>query len=546
MPMQAGNPQRAARSARASIAARIAVLCLAGCASVTPALDPSRQPSTLPLFRLAPERTQVDFEVHRAGCTAPGIALDHCLGGLGHRRITNAEAAAFLARANDPAEEPVPLALAALRIDDGRYFFGRGELYPRERSSSVILDAETGTLRCDGTARTLRPGTAALRPAGDAFLLCGNGSLMLVALAFDTPSSGYGAGWDTNGNRYRFLFGPAELTDGKEARKALRRALAAAASAGGWAAEIGIRRPFSLDQERYALRYVRRNQASVPRQLVSNMPRNLTRLVRARDRKDAFVRVMLPPILLANDFIASERRHMLDIVGRLARNEPVGELSRTWLRRLARRYGARADDFPTLRYRVDTVPPSLALAQAALETGWGTSRFVREGNAVFGEWTFGARRGIVPTSRGASQNHKIRSFDTLLHSIVAYMDNLNSHPAYRKFRARRARTRALGRTPDSHELAAALASYGAGDARYTAKLRTLIRANRLRDFDRARLADAVLVATPTPRPKPVIQAAAGPESESFGDTADRLMDQLLHRIRGVLDLEPGPEEASGS
>jgi Bax protein len=151
---------------------------------------------------------------------------------------------------------------------------------------------------------------------------------------------------------------------------------------------------------------------------------------------------------------------------------------------------------------VDAVPPSLALAQAAVESGWSTSRFAVQGNALFGQWTWGAD-GITPQEqRGEMGDYKIRRFDSPEASIAAYMHNLNTHRSYRGFRAERARLRAEGVPPGGSMLAHTLTSYSEKGEEYTEMLLSVIRVNQLPPADETRLRDM----------RPVLLVPVGPGS----------------------------------
>ena len=127
------------------------------------------------------------------------------------------------------------------------------------------------------------------------------------------------------------------------------------------------------------------------------------------------------------------------------------------------------------------------MAQAVEESGWGTSRFAREGNAVFGQYTFRRGHGLVPKRREAGKRHEVKSFAALHNSVAAYMHNLNSHRAYRESREQRASRRAERQGPDGIALAATLTRYSARGAAYVKTIQTIIRANDLTRFDQARL-----------------------------------------------------------
>jgi len=135
---------------------------------------------------------------------------------------------------------------------------------------------------------------------------------------------------------------------------------------------------------------------------------------------------------------------------------------------------------------------SLAMAQAAIESGWGTSRFAIHGNAIFGQWTTAGGRGLVPTGREEGKTHKVRAFDRLSDSVNAYILNLNTHRAYRGLRELRQEARKDGKRPNGLVLAAGLEPYSERGEEYVELLRSLIRVNRLTPLDDAVLSDKVI------------------------------------------------------
>ena len=135
---------------------------------------------------------------------------------------------------------------------------------------------------------------------------------------------------------------------------------------------------------------------------------------------------------------------------------------------------------------MDEVPISIAIAQAAKETGWGTSRFALEGNALFGQWTWSGE-GIKPAAADNNTTHKVMKFKVLQASIKAYQRNLNTHSSYRDFRSARAQLRDDGKKLDSLILIAHLDKYAETGKKYVKILQQIIRQNKLTDFDDAKL-----------------------------------------------------------
>ena len=237
----------------------------------------------------------------------------------------------------------------------------------------------------------------------------------------------------------------------------------------------------------YSLKPASYEQVEVPRVFLANMPSDLHTLSSADTRKLLFVQTMLPLILKANETILLERGQLLALRSRTEAGRTMTAEEASWLKDLAERYGVEGTDFDKLLRRVDIVPPSLALAQAAEESGWGTSRFVQQGNAAFGQYTFSEDTGLVPGDRADGKTHYIRSYDHLLDGVKSYARNLNTHAAYRTFRKERAEMRASGQEIDGYELAGNLTSYSERGKEYVDTIRGLIRANSFEPLDRARL-----------------------------------------------------------
>ena len=135
---------------------------------------------------------------------------------------------------------------------------------------------------------------------------------------------------------------------------------------------------------------------------------------------------------------------------------------------------------------MDEIPVSLAIAQAAKETGWGTSRFAQEGNALFGQWTWSGE-GLKPKEAEQSEGHKVMRFNVLQASVRAYQRNLNTHSSYREFRQARAKLRDQGKLLDSIILSQYLDEYAETGEKYVEVLQKIIEQNNLKDFDDAKL-----------------------------------------------------------
>lgn len=223
--------------------------------------------------------------------------------------------------------------------------------------------------------------------------------------------------------------------------------------------------------------------APVPRRFDGRLPGPMP--TDALARKRLFLATVLPLVLRVNEDISATRARLMRIRGLALNGRPLTGSQKTWLRRLALRYGTEAGDFAALLHHVDIIPPSLVLAQAATESGWGSSRFAQQGNALFGQRTWRAGGGLVPAGRSADAVFEVRSFDTLDAGIRAYVHNLNSHPAYGVFRVQRAQR---GPRLNALALAAGLSAYSELGTEYVEILRQVISENDLDRLDRARLA----------------------------------------------------------
>ncbi len=221
----------------------------------------------------------------------------------------------------------------------------------------------------------------------------------------------------------------------------------------------------------------------IPRLYLRSFPPDWARQEMTRENKNYFFAALLPLVLAENERI-------LDLRGQLFQIDPETEAGRAVLRQLARAYRLkpeRKDLQAALAARMNVLPPSLVLAQAAQESGWGRSRFAILGNALFGEWTWNAAEGIMPARRDGNARHFVRRFPSLRASLASYMRNLNSHRAYVRLRQLRNEMLGLGMPLRGDRLAETLVSYSQEGEDYVRKLRRMIRGNNLERFDRTRL-----------------------------------------------------------
>ncbi len=224
-----------------------------------------------------------------------------------------------------------------------------------------------------------------------------------------------------------------------------------------------------------------------PLVLAASLPPNLGELNDVERRKRAFVGIVLPLAHQTNQAIMADRRFVEAAATCKQASRPLAPEAEARLEALSATYKAEGN-LDTLRRRLDVVPTSLLLAQAAIESGWGTSRFAREGNALFGQRTTAADSGIKPQGLEEATPVRVAAFPHLLASVGAYIHNLNTQPAYKAFRERRAALREAGRQPDGLDLAATLTAYSERGHAYVGDIRAIIRANRFDALDDAQAA----------------------------------------------------------
>jgi Bax protein len=196
-------------------------------------------------------------------------------------------------------------------------------------------------------------------------------------------------------------------------------------------------------------------------------------------QKKAFFEILRPLVEKENQKILQERRFVEEFFAALPANPVPDDAALERLAAIAKKYRIRElFDKEAYLKKIDTIPVSLVLAQAALESGWGKSRFAREANNIFGEWTWG-KKGLVPKNRAPGKRHKIRIFETLSDSIASYMLNLNRHGAYREFRTARLMARKSGKPFDGLKAAMTMKHYSEIGERYTKIVASIIRKNGL-------------------------------------------------------------------
>ena len=232
----------------------------------------------------------------------------------------------------------------------------------------------------------------------------------------------------------------------------------------------------------YSLDIVRKTKIVKPIRL-SLLPAEIRKIENTKKKKNLFIKIILPLILEENNRIKLDRKKLFTILNKNMNSDA----EKKWLKSKFQQYGVINNDLSTLKIRMDIVPVSLAIAQAAKETGWGTSRFAIEGNALFGQWTWSGE-GIKPAGVDPEDsNHKVMKFKVLKASVRAYQRNLNTHGSYKQFRSARASMRDDDEDLDSLLLAEYLDKYAATGKEYTKIIKQIIKQNDLKDFDKVKL-----------------------------------------------------------
>jgi len=236
-----------------------------------------------------------------------------------------------------------------------------------------------------------------------------------------------------------------------------------------------------FEDTKYNLNDVRKNKVVKPVS-IDLLPNEIKNIESSKKRKQLFIQIVLPLILEENERIKLDRKRLFVVLNKNNNTES----ERKWLKNKFKQYGVVNRDLATLKTRLDEIPVSLTIAQAAKETGWGTSRFALEGNALFGQWTWNDD-GIKPAGADDKAKHKIMRFNVLQASVRAYHRNLNTHSSYKEFREARAIQRDNESKLNSLELVNYLDKYAETGKEYTKILKIIIQQNSLQDFDDAKL-----------------------------------------------------------
>ena len=233
-----------------------------------------------------------------------------------------------------------------------------------------------------------------------------------------------------------------------------------------------------FEDTKYNLKSVKETKLVNIGNSIDHLPNEMKKIESVKKRKNLFIQIVLPLIIEENTKIRLDRKKLFAILNKNNNSKTDKE----WLLKKFKQYGVNKNDLSTLKIRMDEIPVSLAIAQAAKETGWGTSRFAQEGNALFGQWTWSGE-GIKPAGADSDSKHKVAKFKVLKASVKAYQRNLNTHSGYKNFRKERAIQRDNQGKLNSLELVKHLDKYAETGVEYTKILRQIIQQNSLTDFD---------------------------------------------------------------
>ena len=228
----------------------------------------------------------------------------------------------------------------------------------------------------------------------------------------------------------------------------------------------------------YNLKKVKKTKLVNIGNTLDHLPKEMKSIENVKKRKNLFIQIVLPLIIEENTKIKLDRKKLFVILNK--NNNSKSDIE--WLKKKFKQYGVVKNDLSTLKVRMDEIPVSVAIAQAAKETGWGTSRFAQKGNALFGQWTWSGN-GIKPAAADVGSTHKVASFKVLKASVKAYQRNINTHSSYKKFRKERAIQRDNDGKLNSLELVKYLDKYAETGIEYTKILSKIIKQNSLTEFD---------------------------------------------------------------
>ena len=218
--------------------------------------------------------------------------------------------------------------------------------------------------------------------------------------------------------------------------------------------------------------------------IFSSLPDDFMEIQPVNERKKLFINTLLPIIYAENLKILEDRKKILDWWSESQGENFSRDFWPAWLFELSEKYDAVDSNLGNLLIKVDVIPISMALSQAAIESGWGSSRYLNEGNAIFGQYTFDSKNGIKPKKRADGKKFFVKRFSTLSESVRSYLKNINTHLAYEDFRQERRKLRMNGESLSGNVLANFLKNYSERSQAYVDDLKLLIETNNFMKFDK--------------------------------------------------------------
>ncbi len=218
--------------------------------------------------------------------------------------------------------------------------------------------------------------------------------------------------------------------------------------------------------------------------IFSSLPEDFMDILPIIERKKLFINTLIPIIYSENLQILNDRKKILDWWRESDGENFSRDFWPQWLFELSEKYESSDSNLGNLLIRVDIIPISLALAQAAIESGWGTSRYSREGNAIFGQYTFDESKGLKPKERNKNDDFFIRKFSNLSESVRSYLKNINTHLAYAEFREERKKLRMSGENLSGYKLVDFLEDYSERKELYLKDVKEIMTSNNFQKYDK--------------------------------------------------------------
>ena len=216
----------------------------------------------------------------------------------------------------------------------------------------------------------------------------------------------------------------------------------------------------------------------------SSLPDDFLQLEPTRLKKNLFIKTILPIIFLENERVLAERKKILEWWTETDGEQINKEFWPEWLKKISQKYSFDGENIGNLLMRIDIIPISLAISQAAIESGWGSSRYAREGNAIFGQYTYDNETGLIPKDRSGDKTFLIKKFLTLSDSVESYIKNLNTHNAYSDFRKQRKDLRMNGENISGDLLSEKLLNYSERRELYVKDIKEVMKINNFLKFDK--------------------------------------------------------------